>query len=383
MTPMADTLFLKEEHRLFRDGARRFVSEHLAPHVNEWEDAGTFPREVYRQVAEAGFLGASFPEEYGGCGGDLLHLLVGAEALVRSGSPGLGASLGSLAIAIPPILHAGTDAQKERFLPPILAGEAIAALAVTEPDAGSDVASIRTRAVLDGDAYVVNGQKTFITSGTRADYITTVVRTGGEGYGGISLLVVETNRPGFTVSRDLKKMGWQASDTAEIVFEDLRVPKENLIGPVNGGFPILMGNFATERLLLAVAAVEMAQMAFEEALSYAQERRAFGRSISRFQVIRHKLAEMASAIDVCRTYNYALATQVIAGADPIQEVATAKNASTDMASKVIDEAVQIHGGYGYMREFLVERLYRDIRLYPIGGGTREVMNEIISKCLGL
>ncbi len=381
MDRLADTLFLSDEHRIFRQQARRFVQERLAPHVDAWEAQKGFPREVYREMGRAGLLGVNFPEEVGGAGGDLLFGVILGEELVRSGSSGLGASLGTLGIAVPPILNAGTAAQKAAWLPRIMSGEWISALAVTEPGAGSDVASISTRAVRDGDDYIVNGAKTFITSGTRADFITTVVRTGGEGFGGISLLGIETDRPGFMVSRNLEKMGWHASDTAELSFTDVRVPASNLIGPENGGFGVLMLNFATERLLLATTAVEMAQMAYEESLRYTRERQAFGRPIAGFQVTRHKLAEMITGIDVCRTYNYALATRVIAGDRPIKEIAIAKNASTDMACRVIDQAVQLHGGFGYMREFLVERLYRDIRLYPIGGGTREVMNEIISKTI--
>jgi len=381
MDRLADSIFLKEEHLIFRDQSRRFIQKHLAPHVDEWERDKTFPREVYTLLGDAGYLGVNFPKQYGGSEGDLFHMIILGEEIIRSGSSGVGASLGTVGIAMPPFLYAGTEAQKMKYLPKVLSGEWISALAVTEPGAGSDVAAVRTKATLDGDHYVINGAKTFITSGCRADLITAVVRTGGPGFGGISLLAVETDRPGFKVTRNLDKMGWHPSDTAEMVFEDVRVPVENLIGPENGGFAVLMRNFATERLTLATSAVEMAQLAYEESLKYARERRAFGKTIAGFQITRHKLAEMATGLDVCRTYNYALANRIIAGDNPIKEVAIAKNASTDMASRVIDQAVQIHGGFGYMREFLVERLYRDIRLYPIGGGTREIMNEIISKTI--
>lgn len=382
MGNIASTSFLSEEHTLFRQQTRRFVQSNLAPHVDQWERDKSFPREVYTQMGEAGLLGVGFDEALGGSGGDIFHDLILAEELVRSGSPGLAASLGSLCIAIPPIIHAGSAEQKARWLPKIFSGEWIAALAVTEPDAGSDVANIRTKAVRDGDDYIVNGAKTFITSGTRADYLTVVVRTGQEGAGGVSLLGIETDNPGFRVSRNMPKMGWHASDTAELVFEDMRVPVANLIGPENGGFVVLMQNFAMERLMLAVSSVEMAQMALDASIAYARERKAFGRPIGKFQVNRHKMAEMLTGIEVTRTFVYALAQRVIAGDTLIQEVAMAKNAATDMASKVIDHAVQLHGGYGFMQEFLVERLYRDMRLYPIGGGTREIMNEVISKSMG-
>ena len=382
MGRLADETFLKEEHLLLREQLRRFVGDRIAPHVDKWEREETFPRELYKEVAAAGFLGVGFPEEYGGSGGDMLHAVIMTEEITRSGSPGLAASLGSLGIALPPIINAGTQEQKSRWIPRVLSGEWIAALAITEPGTGSDVASIRTRAVKDGDEYVINGSKTFITSGTRADLVTLAVRTGGEGMEGVSLIGVETDRPGFTVANKLKKMGWAASDTAELVFEDLRVPAENLIGDPGGGFVVMMQNFGGERLFLAAMAVEIAQMAFDEARRYSQEREVFGRPIGKFQVTRHKLADMATGLDVCRTYVYALASRLDAGDVRIQEVAMAKNATVDMAMRVVDQAVQIHGGYGYMREYLVERLYRDIRLYPIGGGTREIMNEIISRHLG-
>lgn len=383
MGALAATVFLTDEHRMLRRQIRRFVQKHIAPHVDRWERERAFPREIYRQVAEAGFLGIGFPEEYGGAGGDLLDALVLSEELTRSGSAGLAAGLGSLAIALPPILNAGTDEQKLRWLPRVLSGEWIAALAVTEPGAGSDVASLRTRAVRQGDEFVINGAKTFITSGTRADLVTTAVRTGEPGMGGISLIGVETDRPGFQVANKLEKMGWHASDTAELVFEDVRVPASNLIGTLDGGFLLMMQNFAGERLLLATQAVEIAQLALEAAQTYAGEREVFGRPVAKFQVNRHRLAEMATAIDLCRTYNYAIASRVVAGDTLLKEVAMAKNAATDMACRVVDQALQIHGGYGYMREYLVERLYRDIRIYPIGGGTREVMNEIIARNMGL
>ncbi len=330
-----------------------------------------------------GYLGVGFAEKHGGAGGDMLDVMVLTEELNRSGSPGLAASLGSLAIALPPVVHAGSSEQKRRWLPRVLSGEWIAALAVTEPGAGSDVAAVKTRAVRDGDEYVINGTKTFITSGARADLVTTVVRTGGEGIGGISLMGIETDRPGFVRGRALEKMGWHASDTAELFFEDLRVPADNLIGPEGGGFLVLMQSFARERLMLAASVVAIAEMAFEAALDYSRERSVFGRPLCAFGVTRHKLADMATAIDTCKTYVYALASRVVAGDNPIEEVAMAKNACTDMASRVVDQAVQLHGGSGYMDGTLVERLYRDVRLYSIGGGTREIMNEIIAKGLGL
>ncbi len=383
MTWLAETASLDAEHQLFGTHLRRFIRDRIAPHVDKWEAEKQFPRTLYTAFADAGYLGVGFDEEYGGAGGDLLHTVVLTEELNRSGSPGLAASLGSLAIALPPVIHAGTEEQKARWLPKVLSGEWIAALAVTEPSTGSDVSSVKTRAVRDGDQYVINGSKTFITSGARADFVTAVVRTGGDGMGGISLMGIEAHRPGFNRGRTLEKMGWHASDTAELFFEDLRVPVDNLIGPENAGFMVLMQNFAGERLMLAASAVAIAELAYETTLEYVQQREVFGRPVARFQVTRHKLAEMVTSIDVCKTYVYTLASRIMAGDLLIKEVAMAKNACTDMASRVVDQAVQLHGGSGYMKETLVERLYRDVRIYSIGGGTREIMNEIIAKQLGI
>jgi acyl-CoA dehydrogenase len=265
---------------------------------------------------------------------------------------------------------------------PVLRGEAICALGVTEPGGGSDVAGLTTRAVRDGDHYVVTGAKTFITSGCRADWVLTAVRTGGAGHGGVSFLVVEKGTPGFSVSKKLKKTGWWASDTAELSFDGARVPVANRIGPENGAFPMIMSNFAGERLLLAGQCVAIAELAYREAKSYAKQRIAFGKPIAGFQVIRHKLADMATQLAAARALTAEATVRVVRGEPAAGLCAMAKNAATDMCSAVVDQAVQIHGGMGYMREVVVERLYRDARLYPIGGGTREIMNEIISKTEG-
>ena len=294
----------------------------------------------------------------------------------------MAAGLGSHRIAIPPILAAGSEAQKQRFIPRVLSGEHIAALAITEPGGGSDVASITTRAVRDGDAYILDGTKTFITSGSRADIVVTAVRTGGPGHGGVSLIVVERGTPGFSANKKLRKMGWWASDTAELTFESCRVPLDNLLGEENTGFIPIMMNFAVERLLLAGASVSIAELAYRESIAYARERRAFGKPITGFQIIRHKLADMAARIAAARALTSEVLVRHQRGEMVTGHAAMAKNAATDACSWVVDQAVQIHGGYGYMREYVVERLYRDARLYPIGGGTREIMNEIICKTEG-
>ncbi len=376
-------LFETEEHAQLRGNVRRFAEKHVAPYATAWEEACEFPRELYKLAADANLLGISYPTEDGGAGGDMTHALVAAEEMVLYGhSVGTCVGLNSHGIALPPILRVGTADQKKRFVDPVLSGDKISALAITEPGGGSDVASLRTKAVRDGDHYVVNGSKTFITSGCRADIVTTAVRTGGEGHGGVSLLVIERGTPGFTVGKKLQKTGWWASDTAELNFEDCRVPVENLIGEENMGFMVIMINFATERLFLAGQCVAIAELAYRESVKYARDRKAFGKTLMGHQVLRHKLADMVTKIAAARALVSECAVRIVRGEQVPGLAAMTKNASTDMCSFVVDQAVQIHGGNGYMREYLVERLYRDARLYPIGGGTREIMNEVIAKVEG-
>lgn len=383
MAPRMPYLFETEEHTQLRETARRFADKHIAPHARAWEEAEEFPRELYRTAAEAGLLGISYPVEHGGAGGDVTHALVASEELVLAGhSVGTVVSLNSHGIALPPIVRMGSAEQKRRFVTPVLRGEMVSALAITEPNGGSDVASLGTRAVRDGDHYVVDGSKTFITSGCRADFVVAAVRTGGEGHAGISLLVIERGTPGFTVSKKLAKTGWWASDTAELSFDGCRVPVANLLGEENQGFFAIMVNFATERLYLGAQCVAIAELAYRESVEYAKVRRAFGKTLMGHQVVRHKLADMASRIAAARALVGECASRVAKGEEVPGLAAMTKNTATDMCSFVVDQAVQIHGGNGYMREYLVERLYRDARLYPIGGGTREIMNEIICKTEG-
>ena len=372
-------LFWDPTHHALAESAGRWAERHIAPHAADWEEENAFPAGLYREAGAAGLLGAAWPEALGGGGGDVLHGLIIAEALVRGGSVGTAVGLGSHSIALPPIAALGSPEQQARWIPPVLRGEKISALAITEPGAGSDVARLRCRAVRSGDHYVVNGAKMFITSGARADLVTLAVRTGDEGYGGISLMVVERGAPGFRVGRPLKKMGWWASDTAELIFEDCRVPAANLLGEENQGFYGIMANFTHERLLLAATAVAIAKLALEASQRYVREREAFGRPLWGFQVTRHRLAEMATAEASARAFVSVVAARSRAGEDVTTEVAMAKNAAVAACSLVTDAAVQLHGGMGYMRESLVERLYRDARLFGIGGGTTEIMNEIISK----
>ena len=380
-------LFETEEHDAVRATARRFAQTHIAPSSAAWEEDEEFPIELYKLACAAGVVGVGYPEAVGGQGGDLGHVLVSSEEMLLAGrSVGTLVGLGSHGIALPPILRFGTPEQIARFVVPCVKDGKIAALAITEPGGGSDVASLQTRAERDGDVYIVNGAKTFITSGVRADFVTTAVRTGGSGHGGISLLVIERGTPGFTVGKKLRKTGWWASDTGELNFDNCRVPVANRIGAENQAFAMIMMNFVGERLMLAGQCVAIAELAYREAIAYARERNAFGKSLTGFQVIRHKLADMASRLAAARALTGEVVVRALRATGPTENVAglaaMAKNVGTDMCSFVCDQAVQIHGGYGYMRETLVERLYRDARLYPIGGGTREIMNEVIAKVEG-
>lgn len=370
-----------DSHRQFRAACRRFAETEIAPHAYEWEEAEIFPRELYKKAADIGIIGAAFPEVYGGSGGDQRMALVVSEELIRGGSTGVLVGLGSHGIGLPPILYLGSEEQKQRWVPPVLAGDKIAALAVTEPGTGSDVAGIKTTATREGDGYRLRGSKLFITSGTRADVISVLARTGSDPHGGLTFFVVERGMPGFTVSRSLKKMGWRASDTAELVFDDVFVPMSHRLGDEGSGFVAVMQNFQNERLSLAGIAVASAQRALELSMQYVQDRTAFGRKIVQFQVTKHKLAQMATQLYGAKSLTYRVAAAMSRGEYVVKEVSMAKNLATDMAEYVCNEAVQIHGGMGYMRETEVERLYRDVRLLPIGGGTREIMHEIISKLL--
>jgi acyl-CoA dehydrogenase len=371
--------YFTEEHQIFRTSIRKFVEKEIKPHIDQWEDEELFPVELYKKAADAGFLGLEYPEAYGGSPCDKFMNIAYTEEMIRAGSVGLVAGLGSYSIAMPPVLSMGTEKQKQKFLVPVLKGEKISALGITEPNAGSDVANIRTRAVRNGDHYIVNGSKTFITSGCRAHFITTAVRTGGAGYKGVSLLMIDSSTPGFTVAKKIRKMGWNASDTAELSFVDCRVPVENMLGGEGQGFVGIMINFQNERLALAVMAHAVAELALEESIKYAKTREAFGRTLSGFQVTRHKLVDMATKVEVAKQFNYRVAAKMQAGQDSIRDVSMAKNFACEVCDKVVYDAVQIHGGYGYAREYLVERLYRDSRILGIGGGTTEIMKEIISK----
>ena len=374
------------EHEELRQTVARFVAAEVAPHVDEWERAEEFPRWLYRRCAELGFLGLKFPEAYGGQGGDHLHDAVWVEELARSGgSGGVAAGLNAHAsIALPPIFNFGDEDQRQRWLVPGIAGEKIGALGITEPGAGSDVAAIATTARKTADGYVVNGAKTFITNGVRADFLVCACKTSeAGGHGGISFLVLEREMPGYEVTRKLEKLGWQSSDTGELSFTDVEVPAANLLGEENGGFKLIMANFAWERLLMAIGAVGAMQRLIETAVAYATDRKAFGCPIGKFQAIRHQIAEMATKAEVSRALTYDALRLFQAGRPCIGEVSMAKLHSQRAVLEIADQTLQIHGGYGYTREYGIERAVRDARLGPIGGGTDEVMKEIIGKTMGL
>ena len=376
----------QEEHEAFRRTVRAVVDRELKPFAREWEAREEFPRSLFTRFGELGFLGLKYPEAYGGSAAGELYEAVLLEEMGRCGSGGVAAGLGAQhTIATGPLHTFGTEAQKQRFLVPAIRGERIGALGITEPDGGSDVAGLRTHARRDGDHYVVHGAKTYITNGVRADFIVLAVKTRPEaGAKGLSLLVVEKGTPGFSVGRKLQKLGWRASDTAELVFEDCRVPAENLLGGVeNEGFSQILGNFQWERLALALGALGAMEEMLEVVLAHVRERKAFDRTLSRFQVVRHKLAELATDFEAARQLTYHALRLHVGGESAIAQTSMAKKVATETACRVADACLQLHGGAGYMMEYDIQRHWRDARLGPIGGGTSEIMNEIIARQLGL
>ena len=376
LTPHED-----DEHQAFRHTARRFVEREVLEHVDQWDEDGAFPRELYEKAGAAGLLGLGFPEALGGTPGDSFHQFAMIDELSRAGSGGLMAGLFSHAIALPPIVAAGSEALQRRVIPPVLSGEKIAALAVSEPGAGSDVANLQTVALREGDAYVVRGSKTFITSGMRADVLTVAVRTGGPGIGGISLLVVDGDTPGLSRT-PLKKMGWWCSDTATLYFDECRVPAANLVGAENQGFAAIMQNFNRERLGIAAMACGLSQLCLDESVAYARGRSTFGKPLLHRQVIRHRLVDMATQILALRALMEALAVRIDRKEWPIAAVCMLKNTATQCLEFCAGAAVQIFGGAGYMRGCKVERIYRETKVLTIGGGAEEIMKDLAAKQLG-
>jgi acyl-CoA dehydrogenase len=380
MTPVPP---FTDEHEALRESIRGFIAAELRPHATEWEDAHWFPDEVFTKLAAQGLLGLKYEERWGGQGGGYLHEAVFAEELSRCGSGGLAAGIGAhVNIATPPIWKFGTDDQKERYLRPAIAGEKIGALAITEPDAGSDVAGIKTNAKRVDGGWLVNGSKMFITNGVRAHFYVTALKTTSEGgHHGLSFLIVDKS-DGVSAS-PIEKLGWHASDTGLIAFEDVFVPQENLLGRENEGFYLIMANFQWERLMMALGAVGAMRVAFEKTAAFAKERTAFGKPLTGHQVLRHKLAEVATAAYTGQAVTYDALRRFVAGEDAVQQVTMAKLVTQRACFDVMDTCLQIHGGAGYMKEYEIERMARDARLGPIGGGTDEIMREILGKTLGL
>jgi acyl-CoA dehydrogenase len=374
--------FYTAEHEAYRDVLRRFVAREIEPHASEWDEAGEFPRELYAKAAGIGLLALGFPEEFGGVAVDQFMKIVVSQELARPGAGGIAASLMSHTIGAPPIARAARPEVRARVLPEVLSGQKISALAITEPGGGSDVANLRIRARREGDHYVVNGEKTFITSGMRADYLTVAVRTGAEGASGVSLLLIEGDTPGLSRTK-LKKMGWWASDTATLHFDDCRVPADNLIGEEGQGFKLIMYNFNSERMGMAASCTAYARVCLEEAIAYAKQRTTFGKPIAQHQVIRHKLVDMAQRVAASQAMLEMLAWRLDQGESPVAEICMMKNQATQTMAFCASEAVQIFGGAGYMRGVKVERIYREVKVNAIGGGTEEIMKDLASRQMGL
>ena len=371
------------DHEALRQTAREFTRREVVPYLQDWEDAGEVPRALHQAAAKQGLLGIAFPVEVGGEGGDLLDSIAVQEAMFEEGaSSGLMAALFTSGIALPHLAATGNPDLVDRFVRPTLAGELIGSLAVTEPGGGSDVASIRTTGRREDDHYVVNGTKTFITSGVRADFVTTAVRTGGPGHAGVSLLVVEKGMPGFTVDRSLATMGWHCSDTAELGFADVRVHARNLVGEENSGFAQIAEQFVVERIALAVHAYGIAARSLALTASYCRERETFGRPLIANQVVRHRLVEMRRQVEVARAYTHAVAARHVAGESVVAEACLAKQTAVETSTYVCDQAVQLHGGTGYLHGTEVERHYRDARILPIGGGATEVLTDLTARLMG-
>lgn len=375
---------LNESHEAWRKTVRTFVDREIMPHVNDWDEAGAFPRELHKKAADIGLIGLGFPEEYGGVseGVDVFHSIISSEELARAGAGGLVAGLMTHGIGLPPVIKLGSDELKQRIAPAVLSGDKLIALCVTEPSGGSDVANLQTKAVREGDDYIVNGEKTFITTGCRADYLTVAVRTGGDGAGGLSFLLIEADRPGVTRT-PLKKMGWWMSDTAAIHFEDVAAPVENLIGQENAGFAGIVANFNMERLSMAAQAIAFARVCIEHAAAWALERHTFGKPLAKHQVIRHKAAEMIRRTNASQAYLDHCAWRVKNGESPIADLCLLKVQATRTMEFCAREAMQILGGAGFMRGCRVERIYREVRVMAIGGGSEEIMNDLAVRQLGL
>lgn len=374
--------FYSDEHLEFRAVLDRFVAKEITPYVVEWDEAESFPRELYAKAAEVGILGAGFPEEYGGIGTDAFLRIIIHQALAKAGSGGVSAGVISSYISMPVVYHQGSEWMRQEVLPKVLAGEQISALAITEPSGGSDVAGLLTTAINKGDHYILNGSKTFITSGMRADWFTVAARTGGPGRNGLSMFLLPGDTPGLSRT-PLKKMGWWASDTATLYFDDCIVPVRNLIGNENDGWGYIMGNFNFERIDLIAQSLAFSQLCIDESISYAKDRYTFGKPLISNQVIRHKIVDMSRKVNACQAWMELLAYRLNAGENPAGEIAQCKVEATTTFEYCAREAVQIFGGAGYLRGATVERLYREVRVQAIGGGSEEIMRDLAAKQMGI
>ena len=373
-------MYFTEEHQSFRQSFKEFLQKEVVPHIDKWEKTGTVERFIWKRFGEMGYFGLNQPEEYGGLNLDLFYTAIFLEELQKINSGGFAANMWAHAyLAMTHLKAEGNDYIKTKYLTPSIEGDKIGCLCITEPFGGSDVAGMRTTAIKKGDTYILNGSKTFITNGVYSDYLVVAAKTNPEDkYKGISILVVDRNTLGVTATK-LDKLGWKASDTGEIAFDNVEVPAQNLIGEEGKGFPYIMQHFALERLIMAVNAHARAEYALDYAIKYMEERVAFGKSLDKFQALRHKIAEMASKVDMCREYNYSIVKRLNDGVYAVKEASMSKLLSTKMADEVIYDALQLLGGYGYMEEYPMARLFRDSRLGPIGGGTSEILKEIIAK----
>ncbi|MFL1897379.1 acyl-CoA dehydrogenase family protein [Aquimarina sp. 2-A2] len=375
-----NSMYFTEEHELFRQSLKEFLQKEVVPHVDKWEKSGTIERFIWEKVGEMGYFGIAYPEEYGGLDLDLFYTVIFLEELQKINSGGFAAAMWAHAyLAMTHVNKEGNASIKEKYLTPSIAGEMIGCLAITEPFGGSDVAGMRTTAVKDGDNYIINGSKTFITNGVYSDYLVVAAKTSPElGAKGMSIFIMDRETPGISATK-LDKLGWKASDTGEIAFDNVKVPAANLMGEENKGFGYIMQHFALERLIMGVNAHARAEFALEYTLEYMSQREAFGKTIDKFQALRHKVAEMASQIEMNKEFNYSVTKRLNDGDYVVKEASMSKLLGTKMADEVIYECLQLLGGYGYMEEYPLARLLRDSRLGPIGGGTSEILKEIIAK----
>ncbi len=373
-------MYFTEEHESFRQSFKDFLQKEVVPHIDKWEKEGTVERFIWKKFGEMGYFGLNQPEEYGGLGLDLFYTVIFLEELQKVNSGGFAANMWAHAyLAMTHVNKEGDDRIKREYLTPSIEGDKIGCLCITEPFGGSDVAGMRTTAVKKGDTYVLNGSKTFITNGVYSDYLVVAAKTNPEDkHRGMSIFMVDRDTPGIS-STKLDKLGWRASDTAEIAFDNVVIPAENLMGEEGKGFPYIMQHFALERLIMGINAHARAEYAVDYAVQYMSERQAFGKTLDKFQALRHKVAEMASRVDMCKEYNYSIAKRLNDGIYVVKEASMSKLLSTKMADEVIYDALQLLGGYGYMEEYPMARLLRDSRLGPIGGGTSEILKEIIAK----